>query len=68
MLTVKEVAERLAISRSLAYRMIRTGEIPSYRIANCRRVSEDDFKAYMERAKHENEKLVSIPATVKKHF
>ena len=68
MLTVKEIAERLSISRSLAYRMIRSGEIPSYKIANCRRVSEDDLTAFIARAKHETEKANPLPTTTKKHF
>ncbi len=66
MLTVKEVAERLSISRSLAYRMIRSGEIPSYRIANCRRVSESDLEAYIERSKCETDK--QLPVSTKRHF
>lgn len=66
MLTVKQVAERLSISRSLAYRMIRRGEIPSYRIANCRRVSEEDLQKYLERS--QAQKIVELPRAVGKHF
>lgn len=66
MLTVKEVAERLSISRSLAYRMIRTGEIPSYRIANCRRVSEEELKKYLDRSR--SERLPELPNATGKHF
>ncbi len=66
MLTVKQVAERLSISKSLAYRMVRTGEIPSYRIANCRRISEEELQKYLERS--HAEKIVEIPRALGKHF
>ena len=66
MLTVKQVAERLSISRSLAYRMIRTGEIPSYRIANCRRVSEEELQRYLDRSQAQS--AVEMPRAKGKHF
>lgn len=66
MLTVKQVAERLSISRSLAYRMIRNGEIPSYRIASCRRVSEQDLQKYLERS--QAQKVNELPKSRGKHF
>lgn len=66
MLTVKQVAERLSISRSLAYRMIREGEIPSYRIANCRRVSEEELQKYLERS--QTQVVAHLPKAQGKHF
>jgi excisionase family DNA binding protein len=66
MLTVKQVAERLSISRSLAYRMIRSGEIPSYRIANCRRVSEEDLQKYLKQA--QERKTTELPSATGRHF
>lgn len=66
MLTVKEVAERLSISRSLAYRMIRSGEIPSYRIANCRRVSEEELQRYLEQSRMQ--RVAELPRATGKHF
>lgn len=66
MLTVKQVAEKLSISRSLAYRMIRSGEIPSYRIANCRRVSEEELQKYLERA--QSQRPIEMPKLHGKHF
>ena len=66
MLTVKEVAERLSISRSLAYRMIQTGEIPSYRIGTCRRINEEELMAYLEQARLE--KPQELPRAKGKHF
>lgn len=66
MLTVKEVAEKLSISRSLAYRMIRNGEIASYRIANCRRVSEEELQKYLERS--QTQVVAQLPKSQGKHF
>jgi|JI6StandDraft_1071083.scaffolds.fasta_scaffold682750_1 excisionase family DNA binding protein len=66
MLTVKQVAERLSISLSLAYRMIRTGEIPSYRIANCRRVSEEQLKQYLEQSRSVEQ--AELPQSTGRHF
>ncbi len=66
MLTVKQVAERLSISKSLAYRMVRTGEIPSYRIANCRRVSEEELQKYLDRS--QTQSVVEMPKAKGKHF
>ncbi len=67
MLTVKQVAQKLSISSSLAYRMVRTGEIPSYRIANCRRIKEEDLAAYIERSKVV-EAEQRVPASSRRHF
>lgn len=53
MLTVKELAERLRISRSLAYRLVQTGEIASVRIASAIRVLESDLAEYLDRQKVE---------------
>ena len=66
MLTVKEVAERLSISRSLAYRMVQSGEIPSYRIGTCRRINEQELMAYLERTRFE--KPQELPKAKGKHF
>lgn len=66
MLTVKQVADRLSISRSLAYRMIRNGEIPSYRIANCCRVSEEELQKYLESSR--TQRVVELPKASGKHF
>lgn len=46
-LTVKQVAERLQVSQGVAYRLVRTGALPSIRVgATSRRVTTkqlDDF-------------------------
>ena len=66
MLTITQGAEKLSISRSLAYRMVRRGEIPSYRIGTCRRVSEEELLAYLERTRFEKER--ELPKPKGKHF
>jgi len=66
MLTVKQVAERLSISRSLAYRMVQSGEIPSYRIGTCRRISEEELMAYLQQTRLEKPK--EMRKTNGKHF
>ncbi len=48
-LTVKQVANRLNISLSLAYRLIASGEIPYYRIGSCKRVIEEELEEYLQR-------------------
>lgn len=65
MLTIKEVAARLKISLSLAYRLVASGELPCYEIASCKRVSEQDLNAYLESRRHEPRRL---PRLHGKHF
>jgi excisionase family DNA binding protein len=48
MLTVMEVAERLSISRSKAYRLLESGRVPHYRIDGVYRISEEQLRAYLE--------------------
>lgn len=65
LLTMKELAQRLRISLSLAYRLVAQGEIPCYEIASCKRVSEEDLLAYLVRQKQEETKL---PPSKRRHF
>jgi excisionase family DNA binding protein len=56
LLTAVEVAQRLKISRALAYQLMKTGEIRSVRIRNkIVRVYEPDLQEYILRCR----KLVS---------
>lgn len=55
--TVKELAAELKISLSLAYRLVASGEIASYRVASCRRVRQEDIDDYLERHKYEPVKV-----------
>lgn len=49
MLTIQEVQERLNISKSLAYKLIRLGEISSIRIGRALRVPQDALDQWIER-------------------
>ena len=47
LLTIREVADRLSISQSLAYRLVAEGKIRAYRIGGAVRVSEDQLSEYL---------------------
>lgn len=57
LLTPEDAADRLAIGRSLLYRLLRTGELRSVRVAGCRRVAEADLVAYVEALRTRSEDL-----------
>lgn len=50
LLTVREIAEYLGVSRMTVYRMLHDGDIPSVRLRRSFRVSEDDFAQYLRNA------------------
>jgi excisionase family DNA binding protein len=52
LLRATEVAEILDISRSMAYRLIQTGEIRSVHIGMARRVRLEDLQGYIETNLH----------------
>jgi len=47
LLRVEEAAKRLNIGRSLAYRFIQSGELPSVKIAGARRVVASDLEEFV---------------------
>ena len=49
LLKADDVAERLCISRSLAYRLMQHGELPIIRINSLVRVSEIDLNNYIQK-------------------
>jgi excisionase family DNA binding protein len=49
LLTVEEVAERLGIGRTTAFRLVKTGKIESVRIGRLRRIHIDAVNAYAAR-------------------
>lgn len=51
LLTVAEVAERLAISERTARRLIKSGELVTHRIGRAVRISEADLAAYVKGAR-----------------
>lgn len=46
--TVAELQKLLKLSRALTYRLVQTGEIPSYKIGRCVRVRRADVDAYLD--------------------
>jgi excisionase family DNA binding protein len=49
MLTPADVAERLAVSRSMAYKLLRTGELPAIYVGRLPRIAEADLDAFIRR-------------------
>ena len=48
LLTVKELQEQLNVSRSMAWKLVHSGEIPHVKIGRCVRVRESDVAAFIE--------------------
>ena len=48
LLTPKEVAERLSICRSQAYKLCKQGDIPKVNVRGSVRVKEEDLEQYIE--------------------
>ena len=55
LLKAADVARILNISRSLVYRMLQRGKIPSIRINQSVRVDPGDLQEYIDRNRSENE-------------
>lgn len=53
LLRLHEVADRLAISRSMAWKLIAYGHLPSVRIGRAVRVRQADLEAYITDAARE---------------
>ena len=63
--TIKEVAAKLQISQSKVYSLVQCGELPSYQIGSCRRISEEDLSKFLRQHRVESTKLPSSRYT---HF
>lgn len=50
LLRIGEVASRINISRSLAYRLVKSGNIPSVHIGSSVRVREGDLEEFIQRS------------------
>jgi excisionase family DNA binding protein len=50
LLRIEDIADRLAVSRSMAWKLIATGELRAVRIGRAVRVRPADLEAYIERA------------------
>lgn len=51
LLTVAAVAERLAVSRAMVYRLVDRGDLPAHRIGRAVRVPLAGLDAYLSRCK-----------------
>jgi excisionase family DNA binding protein len=49
LLKPQDVAQRLKISRAMAYKLLTIGELPSVRIGRIVRVLESDLEAYIQK-------------------
>ena len=59
MLTVKQVSDRLGVSLSMAYGLIKRGELGCHKIGRCIRVSVSQLNNYLSNT--ENESLMPLP-------
>ena len=53
LLRIGEIAERLSVSRSMAWKLIALGHLPSVRIGRAVRVRPQDLEAYVADATRE---------------
>lgn len=49
LLRVPEVADILGCGRTTIYGLIKSGRLQSVRVGGCRRISQNDLEAYIER-------------------
>ncbi|MEZ6081070.1 MAG: helix-turn-helix domain-containing protein [Pirellulaceae bacterium] len=61
LLTIKEVAGLLKISKSLAYSLVARGLIPRYEISSCIRVHQDDLNAYLKQQRKQSNVPSQVP-------
>jgi excisionase family DNA binding protein len=54
LLTVKEAAQRLALGRSMAYRLIQSGALPSIKVGGARRVAVADLHEFVRFLKEQS--------------
>jgi excisionase family DNA binding protein len=53
LLTIEQVAERLAVARRTVFRLIERGELRVVRIGRATRIAESDLSEYIERLRNE---------------
>lgn len=54
--TLQEVADRLKVNYRTVYRWVHEGTLPAYQVGQFWRVSESDFREFMEARKNKGEK------------
>jgi len=55
LITVNEAARRLGLGRSLTYRFIRTGDLPSLKIGGARRILVADLHEFVRHLRQQND-------------
>ena len=55
MLNVKEVADRLGVSKGLVYKLVGGGKLGSHRIGSTIRITEEQLNEYLEETRAGNE-------------
>ena len=65
MLTPKQLSEKLALSLSMVYRLLASGELECYRFGSTYRVSEEQLHQFLQKQKVETRK--TIPKS-RRHF
>jgi excisionase family DNA binding protein len=48
-ISIRDLAQRLGISKSQAHRLVKSGEIPGFRVGTTWRVLVREYDAYIER-------------------
>jgi excisionase family DNA binding protein len=54
MMTVKEVAEHLGVSKGLVYKLVSTGELESYRVGSTIRITPEQVREYLQRPRKDD--------------
>jgi excisionase family DNA binding protein len=54
MMTVKEVAEHLGVSKGLIYKLVSNGELESYRVGSTIRITPDQVRDYLQRSREDD--------------
>ena len=62
LLTPREAAEVLSVSRSKLYQLLAAGELRSVRIDGCRRVAASELRRYVERLGAEQAPAADVAA------
>lgn len=55
LLRIEDVAARLAVSRSMAWRLVASGDLRSIRIGGAIRIRPADLEAFIANQKHEGD-------------
>ena len=53
LMTVKEVQQKLNVSRALVYRLVERGELACHRIGKSIRISQEDLETFLRQSKVE---------------